>query len=330
VKARNLVFAAPRQVLIDAVDLQTPGPEEVIVRTEYSGISGGTELLAYRGEIDPSLPLDETIGTLGGTFSYPFGYGYSCVGRVERAAGSLQEGQRVFAFHPHQDLLVVRARDVVALGDFDARLATLFPLVEVALQVTLDAGARMGDAVVVLGLGTVGILTAALLERSRAEVLGADPDPARREAAAAFGITAVAPETAGEAVEARTGGRGADLVVEASGNPSALADALELLAHEGTALVCSWYGTKPVPLPLGATFHRRRLSIRSTQVSSIPAALQGAWTPGRRLAEARRLLDELPLKALATHEFGFDQASRAYEALDRGETGLVHAALRYP
>jgi 2-desacetyl-2-hydroxyethyl bacteriochlorophyllide A dehydrogenase len=330
VRARRLVFVAPREVRIETVELPAPGPGEALVRTEWSGISGGTELLAYRGEIDPSLPLDERIGSLLGTFTYPFSYGYSCVGRVDRSAGTVAEGERVFAFHPHQDRFVIAESETVELGAVDPRVATQFPLVETALQVTLDAGVRAADTVAILGLGAVGILSAALLARSGAVVVGSDPDASRREAASAFGIQATTPENLESAVRARTQGRGAELAVEASGNPAALAEALSLLAHEGTALVCSWYGTRPVSLPLGAEFHRRRLAIRSTQVSTIPAALQGSWTPARRRIEARRLMEELPLKALATHEFEFDQAAVAYEALDRQEQGLVHAALRYP
>ena len=95
-------------------------------------------------------------------------------------------------------------------------------------------------------------------------------------------------------------------------------------------LVCSWYGTEPVPLPLGAEFHRRRLGIRSTQVSTIPAALAGVWDRARRRTVALGLMNELPLKLLATHEFPFEQASRAFRSIDRGEPGLIHAALRYP
>jgi threonine dehydrogenase-like Zn-dependent dehydrogenase len=131
------------------------------------------------------------------------------------------------------------------------------------------------------------------------------------------------------AVGELTGGRGVSLVVEASGRPEALADELALLAHEGTALVCSWYGTKPVALPLGAEFHRRRLTIRSTQVSTIPSKLASRWDRQRRREAARALLSELPLEPLATHEFPFDRAPEAYAAVDRGEPDLVHAALRY-
>jgi threonine dehydrogenase-like Zn-dependent dehydrogenase len=94
-------------------------------------------------------------------------------------------------------------------------------------------------------------------------------------------------------------------------------------------LVASWYGSKPVTLRLGAEFHRRRLAIRSTQVSTIPSRLSTHWTIERRRQEVARLLPELPLKRLATHEFPFDRAAEAFAALDRGEDGMLHVALAY-
>jgi len=328
-KARAVHFVAPRRVELREVDVPDPPEGHLLVATEWSGISSGTELLAYRGEVDPDLPLDETLGALAGTFTYPFRYGYSAVGRVVRPAGPFQEGQRVFAFHPHQDRFVADAGDAVAVDDLDPRAATLYPLVETAVQVSLDAAPRLGETVVVVGLGAVGILAAALLARTGAAVLGSEPEPARRAAAQAFGVRAVGPDEVEELVTAQTGGRGADLVVESSGNPQALAAALGLLAHEGTALVCSWYGTKPVPLPLGAAFHRRRLAVASTQVSTLPAALTARWDRSRRAELAWALVRELPLGALATHGFAFEEAAEAYACADRKGDGLIHAALRY-
>ena len=327
--SRTLCFVAPRRVSLVDVEIDPPRADEVLVRTMFSGISAGTELLAYRGELDPDLPIDETIGALGGSFAYPFRYGYSCVGSIEAASTGLAIGELVFAFHPHQDRFVVSSADVVPLGDVDARTATLFPLVETAFQVYLDAGPVGDEMVVVLGLGAVGILIAALLTRANATVLAAEPRRWRREAAAQFGIDAVDPDALSAEVDRRSGGRGVPLLVEASGRPEALASCLSLLALEGTALVVSWYGTNAVPLPLGAEFHRRRLTIRSTQVSTIPAALSGRWTIARRRAAVRDLLPTLPLDALATHTFPFDHAADAYAALDRSESGLVHAALCY-
>lgn len=322
-------FTAPRRVELREVEVPEPDGDRVLVGTECSGISSGTELLAWRGEVDPGLPLDETLGSLAGTFAYPFRYGYSAVGRVLRPAGGLREGQLVFAFHPHQDRFVVGADQVTAVDGLDPAAATMYPLVETALQVCLDASPRLGETVVVVGLGAVGILVAALLARTGAQVLGSDPLPPRRAAAGAFAVEAVPPEDLAGAVAGRTGGRGADLAVEASGNPDALGPVLRLLAHEGVALVCSWYGTRPASLPLGADFHRRRLAIRSTQVSTLAAVQRSRWDRRRRAELAWRLAGELPLHVLATHEFPFERAADAYARLDERQGDLVHAVLRY-
>jgi 2-desacetyl-2-hydroxyethyl bacteriochlorophyllide A dehydrogenase len=329
-RARAVRFVAPYSVELDEVPVPEPAPGQLLVRAECSGISAGTEMLAYRGELDPALPRDETLGSLGGTFAYPFSYGYAAVGRVERSRGDVAEGALVFAFHPHQERFVVDERDALPLDGGDARVAALLPLVETGLQICLDAGPRVEEDVVVMGLGCVGVLAAALLARAGARVIGAEPHEPRRRAAARFGVEAVAPERLEERVREATGGRGATLLVEATGSPAALPAGLPLLAHEGTALVCSWYGTKTVPLPLGAEFHRRRLTIRSSQVSTIPSELAGRWDRARRLRAAHRLLSELPLEALATHEFPFERAPEAYAAIDRPDPALVHAALRYP
>jgi hypothetical protein len=93
--------------------------------------------------------------------------------------------------------------------------------------------------------------------------------------------------------------------------------------------VGSWYGRRPVELLLGGAFHRRRLTIRSSQVSTIPAALSGRWDLGRRRRVAVALLGKLPLGALATTEFAFEEAAAAYRALDGGAPGVLHVALRY-
>jgi hypothetical protein len=84
-----------------------------------------------------------------------------------------------------------------------------------------------------------------------------------------------------------------------------------------------------VSLPLGGRFHRRRLTIRSTQVSTIPARLSARWTRPRRLEHAISLAPTLPLGALATDTVDFDDAARAYQRVDEAPTGLMHVALGY-
>ena len=313
--ARALFHTSPRCVEIRALPTPRPAEGEVIVSTLFSGISSGTERLVYRGEVPEDLTLDDTIGALGGAFRYPFAYGYACVGEVE------DWDRPVFAFQPHQDVFAARAGDLIPLPAMDPASATLFPLVETALQVTLDAGTGYRDRVIVLGAGVLGLLTALLLQRSGQRPLLAEPQAWRRALARSLGVTAAAPEElAKEEVP---------LVIDASGNPDAPAMALDRLAHEGTLLVASWFGTKPVVLPLGGAFHRRRLTIRSTQVSTVPARLSARWTPSRRRLETVELLPELPLAELCTHVFPFDQAADAFRAVDESTPGLMHAVLYY-
>jgi threonine dehydrogenase-like Zn-dependent dehydrogenase len=302
---------------VEIREVPTPRPAagEVLVRAVCSGISGGTERLVYRGEIPADLALDDTIDALGGTFSYPFAYGYACVGEVA------ESGETVFAFHPHQDVFTAQAGDLIPLPAVDPASATLFPLVETALQVTLDAGAGYRDRVVVLGGGVLGLLTGLLLQRSGWRPLIAEPQEWRRTLARGLGVPAAAP--------ADLGSEEVPLVIDASGNPDAPALALGMLAHEGTLLVASWFGTKPVVLPLGGAFHRRRLTIRSTQVSTVPALLSGTWTRSRRRREAAELLPGLPLADLCTHVYDFGDAAEAFLAVDQGVPGLMHAVLTY-
>ena len=313
--ARAVFHTAPRHVEIRDLPEPQSTAGEVVVRTLCSGISSGTERLVYRGEVPEDLTLDETIGALAGSFRYPFAYGYACVGTVERS------DQPVFAFQPHQDRFVARESDLIPLPDVDPAAATLFPLVETALQVTLDAGTEYGNDVIVLGAGVLGMLTGLLLKRSGQRPVLAEPQAWRRVMAAGLGVSAVAPE--------ELAGAQVPLVIDASGNPDALANALTMLAHEGTLLVASWFGAKPVVLPLGGAFHRRRLTIRSTQVSTIPATLSSRWTLARRRQETIDLLPELPLGQLCTHIFPFRDAAAAFEAVDTGAPGLMHAVLDY-
>lgn len=325
---RRLCFVAPRALSIDAEELPAVERGQLLVRTVFSGISSGTEQLAYRGELPADLPVDDAIGALRGTFDYPFRYGYSCVGVVERSRCELSEGETLFAFQPHQDRFVVDCADVIPVGEVPARTATLFPLVETGLQISLEARRLAAEAVVVLGCGVVGCITSWLLAREGVRVVAVDPAEPRRAAAGVLGVATASPDQVDDVVKAHCGRALVPLVIEASGNPSALGPALAMLEHEGTVLVASWYGTKQVTLPLGGPFHRRRLTIRSTQVSTIPSDLQPEWDVARRRQVTTALLGELPLDRVATHVFAFDDAATAYEALAH-DPRVIHAALGY-
>src|ERR1700742_2360097 len=203
VPARALFHTAPRCVEVRELPTPRPAAGEVLVRTVCSGISGGTERLVYRGEVPAELALDDTIDALGGTFSYPFAYGYACVGEVA------ESGQAVFAFHPHQDIFAARASELIPLPGIDPTSATLLPLVETALQVTLDAGPGYRDRVIVLGAGVLGLLAGLLLQRAGGRPVLAEPQEWRRAVAGGVGLDAREP--------AELGQEDVKLVIDASG-----------------------------------------------------------------------------------------------------------------
>jgi threonine dehydrogenase-like Zn-dependent dehydrogenase len=119
-----------------------------------------------------------------------------------------------------------------------------------------------------------------------------------------------------ERVFERTAGRGADVVVEASGSGSALGLALGCVAVEGTVVAASWYGARPVTLPLGGRFHRGRVRLRSSQVGRISPDLSARWDAARRMKSVLDLLPRLELRDLVTHRVPFAQAPEIYRRLD--------------
>jgi 2-desacetyl-2-hydroxyethyl bacteriochlorophyllide A dehydrogenase len=324
-------FPRARSVELRTEELAEPGPDEVRVRASLSAISHGTEMLVYRGEVDADLPLD--LPTLGGGYGFPLKYGYASVGRavaVGRDVRSVREGDLVFALHPHQDEYVVAGSLVRPLpagttpeqGVFLANLDT-------AINVVLDAKPRLGEVVALFGQGVVGLLATQLLRRSGARVIAIEPSALRRAFAERCGAeTAIAPSEVG-LVRTLTGGRGADIAIDASGSPAALQSAIDCVATEGTVVVCSWYGEKPVPLDLGGKFHRGRVRLISSQVGRIDPSLAPRWDRERRIELATSLLGELVLAELITHRIPFRRAADAYALLDNRAAETVQVVLDY-
>lgn len=332
-------FEGPRRIGVRREPVPPLRPGEALVRTRLSAISAGTELAAYRGRLDPDERRDESLPALrGGTFRFPFPFGYAAVGVVERLAerppsgggpppdaGALSPGDRVFAFVPHRTAFTAAAADLERppAGIPDER-AALFPYLETAVNLLLDGRPLAGERVAVLGQGALGLALTALLARFPLDDLAAtDPDPARRARSREFGASSSVPP---EEAESRLGAR-ADLVFEVSGNPAALDQALRLAAPEGRIVVGSWLAGAPAPLDLGGAFHRGRLRLVSSQVSRLPP-LGPAWSVARRRRTAWRLLAEVPLERLVTLRAPFAEAASAYESLDRG--GALAALLVSP
>ncbi len=287
-RARAVWFTGPRQVELRGEDVPTTGSGEVRVRTVVSALSHGTEMLVYRGQVPPDAELD--LPTLRGSFRFPIKYGYASIGQVvERGAAveAVHEGDLVFVHHPHQTEYVVPVELVARLpNSLPPEHGVLLANLETAVNVMLDAGIRLGERVAVFGQGVVGLLLTQLARRVGAGlIIGVDLLPLRQALSRTVGADIVlAPgDDVAEQIRSLTGGTGADVVLEASGSGGALQQAIDSVAFQGTVVVCSWYGVKPVTLQLGGAFHRRRVRLISSQVSTVDPALQPRWGRERRL-----------------------------------------------
>ena len=289
-------------------------------------------MLVFRGEVPADLALD--LPTLAGSYGFPIKFGYASVGRVVEVGAAvvdLAPGDHVFVHHPHQQEYVVSAAAAVRLPPrLPPELGVFLANCETALNVVLDAHPRLGEEVVVIGQGVVGLLVTQLLDLAGARVTVVEPIAQRRELALRCGAEeAVPPEGALARIAARTNGRGADVVIEASGNARALQLAIDAAAFQASVVVCSWYGSKPVSLDLGARFHRARLRLLSSQVGQIDPALAPRWDRQRRLATALTLLGELVIGPLITHRIPFARAAEAYELVDQRPEETVQVILTY-
>jgi 2-desacetyl-2-hydroxyethyl bacteriochlorophyllide A dehydrogenase len=322
----SIWFACPHQVELREEALPPVGPRDVRVEAIASAISHGTEMLVFRGEVPEGLELD--LPTLDGSFAFPIKYGYASVGRVVDSGSEVlcpSPGEVVFVHHPHQAAYVVPADMAIRLpASLEPERGVFLANVETATNIVLDAAPRLGERVAIFGQGTVGLLITQLVRRTgAARITVVDPIARRRQLALGVG--------ADEALASGSGLEGAefDLAIEASGQPAALDEALRSVVFGGTVIVCSWYGTKPAPITLGGAFHRRRLRIVSSQVSTIDAALQPRWSRQRRLDVARDLLAELELKSLISHRFPIARAADAYALLDGHPEETVQVVLTY-
>jgi threonine dehydrogenase-like Zn-dependent dehydrogenase len=341
------VFTGPRRVEIVEEELAAPPAGHVLVRTRVSAISAGTELLVYRGELPADRPLDESLPALAAApFSYPARYGYAAVGEVAAVGAGVRDawlGRRVFALAPHASAFVAPEGDVFEIpADLDAERAALFASMETAVNLVLDGAPRLGERVVVLGQGVVGLLATSLLAGfPLAALVALDPDASRARRALALGARAAVANVAearaaldgsGDdgALAARAGtGAGADLAFELTGNPAALDAALALTGREGRVVVGSFYGVKRASVDLGAHFHRGRLALVSSQVSRLPPALSGRWDRARRRRVAWDALARADAAALVSHRFALGRAAEAYARLDAGPTETLQVLLTY-
>jgi threonine dehydrogenase-like Zn-dependent dehydrogenase len=183
----------------------------------------------------------------------------------------------------------------------------------------------------------VGLLLTALLARlPLAGLITLDLYPLRRRLSEALGAhvaldpqTSVAMEQLSSRLAASGDAAGADLTYEVSGNPAALDQAIAATGFHGRVVIGSWYGQKRADLNLGGRFHRSRMRLISSQVSTLAPELSGRWSKERRYQLAWRMLQQLRPAPLLSHRFPLNQAALAYKLLDQNPAEALQVVISY-
>jgi len=336
-KRQSVIFSAPGQVTICDESLAEPAPNQVLVQTLVSAISPGTELLVYRGQFPEQLPVDDSIVSLAQEFRYPLRYGYSCVGRVVALGAQAErhwEGRLVFAFQPHTSHFLAEPQELMPVPTgIEPENAIFLPNMETTVNFCMDGVPLIGERVAVFGQGIVGLLTVMLLAQFPLDSLVTlDRYPLRRKASLQAGahasLDADARDTLEQLRDLQPGG--ADLVYELSGSPLALDQAIAAAAFSGRVVVGSWYGKKRAELDLGGRFHRNRIRLISSQVSTISPELSGRWDKKRRFEVAWEMIRRLQPRRYITHHMEVNDAPAAYRLLDQRPEETIQVVLEYP
>ncbi|ELZ49628.1 oxidoreductase [Halorubrum coriense DSM 10284] len=333
---RALVFTDEREVSIKTTETADPAADQVAVDAHLSAISSGTELLVYRGQAPSGITADSSLKTINGDLSFPLQYGYSLVGSVVDVGDDVDDAwvdREVIAFHPHQTRFNATTDCLIPLPpDLERRAGALFPSAETATNFLLDGAPKVGERVVVFGAGVIGLCTIRLLaEFPLDSLVVVEPRASRRDLAREFGADKVVPPGEADAPFESVDDDpvGADLVYELSGRPDTLNDAIDVVGYDGRIVVGSWYGSKRSALRLGGSFHRDRIDVISSQVSTIDPTLRGRWSKDRRTGTALDGLRTIDHEALITDEIPFERAEDAYERLDDAPEGTVQVLLSY-
>ena len=341
-KAAQLWFTGAREVELRSRHLAGPTPGELLVKTNCSAISAGTEMLVYRGQLPAAMNLDVNLQSLQQHAVYPLQYGYASVGQVIEVGAGLDAGwlgKRVFAFQPHASHFCATPAHVIPVpDDIDAEAAVFLANMETAVNLVQDGKPLIGEQVVILGQGIVGLLLSSLLARyPLGQLCALDSYAQRRTCALLRGASHVCdPGSFMEVVALKQQLTrqdeflGADLIYEVSGVPEALNLALELSGYNSRVVIGSWYGNKAAIVALGGEAHRNRLAISTSQVSTIAPELSGRWNKQRRFDVCWDMIRQINPHQLITHRVQLEEASRLYQQLDATPEAIIQAVFVYP
>ena len=332
-KAKTVFFTAPQKVEIRETHIPHIKEDEVLVENIFSAISAGTEMLVYRGQFPQ---LKDTHDSVSNDLKYPLAYGYASVGRVVKVgklANRELADKLVFAFHPHASHFAANPDSLILIpNSINPKTACFLPNMETAVNLVQDGAPIIGERVLVLGQGIIGLLTASLLSEFPLESLvTVDNYELRRKALEVENKTLKVKSFTPQALQhyLTLDQTKADLTFELSGSPSALNDAIALTTFSGRIIIGSWYGQKRTEIDFGGVFHRSRIKLISSQVSTISPELSGRWDKSRRFDVAWKALERIKPEKWITQKFSLNDADKAYQLLDESPQETIQVIFDY-
>lgn len=302
--------------------------DQVLVRARCSLISPGTERVA--------------LTRLWDNAEFRENPGYALAGDVIEVGddvGNFYIGDRVISLMNHASLSLVSAEPWVTLKIPDGMSyeeATFLPLASVALHAIRRAQISFGEIFVIIGAGIIGQIALQLAKINGAfKVIVLDLHNNRLELARYYGADWTINPTETDQVAAifeATEGKGASVILEATGNPHVIPNAFKFAANGGR-VICVGALEGPLTVSLHEEFIRRELSLIAAFQPFCPTeeSLYWRWTQQAnrelllRLIASRKLL----LNEMLTHHFPANDAPKVYERIKEGDPTMLGVVLEW-
>jgi threonine dehydrogenase-like Zn-dependent dehydrogenase len=303
--AKTIVFTAPKTVALEEVSCR----DEDLLTSRLMGISAGTERHILLGHME-GLTADPVQDCSLENFSFPLRYGYINIAEDQRK-------NRYFAFFPHQThFCKSEALHLPIPEDISDEDAVFLANTETAVSIAHDVHLRLGENILIIGAGVIGLLLAEILILNGAgNVFVAELNPYKKHLVESTGALFIDASQDGWHQNLLDQGIPVDIGVNTSASSAPLEKLMRLLPKEGTIVEASWYGNQDARLPLGGDFHRKRLRLVASQVSYLPKDLEGLWTKERRFDLVWDIIRRIRPSRFITHRFPLGNHQEAYDIL---------------
>jgi len=249
-----------------------------------------------------------------GSFNLPIKYGYINVGNIIDGPNKYIN-KKIFSLYPHQDLYEISIQNLIFLPKGNLRKYILTANMETAINIFWDAQSKSNNEILIVGLGSVGLLTAFFFKiNGYKNVYVFDNNKNKRKIANYLGLNFIDIRNIEKI----------DVAINTTANYKVLNSLMEKLSIEGKIVEASWYGKNKGEVALGGYFHSKRLKIISSQVSKIPKYMKNKYDFEGRLKLAIKSLKNSKLEKLITSESNFFDLEKDYYKILQNKDTIMH------